>query len=363
MKNTNPTIIFLRECFSWMGNHSGYDLLYKYVKKVWQGQALNVMASRKSTFLKRRTNFFLSGCSSRINRFPYYDSNSMLAELNVLLQLFLRPCQVVHVMYLEMDYGILGHFQKRFLAKYIGTAHQPPGWWRMRHRDPSRVASLDALIVLSSEQKEFFEKFLPGRVHLIQHGVDTEFFKPASAVDNNHSQDIPHCVFCGHWLRDIPTLGIIIEKVLKCNNRIVFDIIVPQHKVDTPDFYRIARHDQVRWHSDLADSRLKEIYQRGFLLFLPLIDSTANNALLEATACGLPVVTTDVGGVRDYTSPSFAEYYDLKDVEGMASAILNLVDSKAELQRRRSAARKYAEEHLSWEKVFPKVIKLYNDLP
>ena len=49
-----------------------------------------------------------------------------------------------------------------------------------------------------------------------------------------------------------------------------------------------------------------------------------------------------VGGVRDYTSESFTEYYDLQNAEEMATAILNLVDSEGELQRRRRAARKRA---------------------
>lgn len=45
------------------------------------------------------------------------------------------------------------------------------------------------------------------------------------------------------------------------------------------------------------------MYQESDLLVV-LLDSTANNSLLEAMACGMPMVTTDLQGVRDYVARS-----------------------------------------------------------
>ena len=51
----------------------------------------------------------------------------------------------------------------------------------------------------------------------------------------------------------------------------------------------------------LTDAQLHALYRKAALLFLPLLDGAANNAILEAMAHGLPIVTTDLPSTRFYT--------------------------------------------------------------
>ena len=63
------------------------------------------------------------------------------------------------------------------------------------------------------------------------------------------------------------------------------------------------------------------LYQGADLLLLPLIDATANNTLLEGLACGLPVLASDLTGVRDYAPDSHTLYASSADemVEHLAA--------------------------------------------
>jgi glycosyltransferase involved in cell wall biosynthesis len=259
--------------------------------------------------------------------------------------------------------GILPYWSKRLSLKTIGTAHQPAGWWRLAHPYPHSIAALDALIVPASREVSYFEQYLPGRVFYIPHGIDTEFFRPPQqATESQIPAKSPRCVFSGKHLRDLDTLAEIIDRVLAINPGIGFDMILPRESRDrsNPSLIRIARHEQVCWHAKLSDEQLRELYQKATMLVLPIIDCTANNALLEAIACGLPVISNAVGGLHDYTRDSFADLLPIGDVDGFVNAILRLADDPLEQQQRSKAARSFVEQHLTWTQIARQTIEIYN---
>ena len=125
---------------------------------------------------------------------------------------------------------------------------------------------------------------------------------------------------------------------------------------------KLARHKQVHWHTDLSDEALRSLYQNAKMLVLPLFDCTANNALLEALACGLPIVSNNVGGMQDYTDPSFAHLLPIEDVEGMTNAINDLLDNPEKCLDRGCKAREFATNNFQWSKVAAQTYEVYKKL-
>ncbi len=354
----NLNLLWLRESFPWMGNHSGYEQVCDTLADSLLDRPQSVF--KASQPLPRSIRRLLATLSGKKKWSSTYDEAGTLLELQTLWRCLRSHHNLVHAVYAERNIGILPDWKQRLSFKLVATVHQPAGLWRIQRHRPELISLLDEAIVLSSREVAYFEQYLPGHVHFVPHGVDIDFFCPLpdEAIALKH-QAPPRCVFCGTWLRDLQTLADVIDKLLAKNPSIQFDLVVPASKRKNPYFYRIARHAQVAWHSGISDEQLRDLYRQATLLCLPLLDCTANNALLEAIACGLPIVSNDVGGIPDYTEDSFAHLLPVGDADGFVHSILALIDSPQECVERGKAARMFAKQQLNWETIATQTLQVY----
>jgi glycosyltransferase involved in cell wall biosynthesis len=89
--------------------------------------------------------------------------------------------------------------------------------------------------------------------------------------------------------------------------------------------------------------------------------ATANNVVLEALACGLPIVTERVGGIPEYVTAESAALVARGDDAALADAVRQLALSPAQCRTMGKAARARAEE-LSWPKVAARMTDIYRTL-
>jgi glycosyltransferase involved in cell wall biosynthesis len=246
----------------------------------------------------------------------------------------------------------------------IGICHQPPAWWQLNHARPDTVKALDLLIVVASHLRLYWEQFVGSeKVVFIPHGVDSEFFAPSKTQMKRSSNDGDlRIIFSGQWLRDFETMGDVVAIADELNLPVRFEMVVPRFSRGTDTCYRIAMSPRVHWHSGLTDEGLRALYRQSDLLLLTLRDSTANNGLLEGMACGLPVIVTDVGGVRDYAKKNFADFVRPHDGSSIIDIIRGHLADRGKLVDRGAAARAHVESNLSWRKIAGEYIALLQSL-
>ncbi len=106
----------------------------------------------------------------------------------------------------------------------------------------------------------------------------------------------------------------------------------------------------------------------GFLRSLDIfvlasISESAPISILEAMATGLPVVATDVGGVREMVIDNETGILvPPKDVDALAEALLNIIKDPIKRKKMSNMGRKRVEEVYSFEDMIHKYEQLYMSL-
>jgi L-malate glycosyltransferase len=123
-----------------------------------------------------------------------------------------------------------------------------------------------------------------------------------------------------------------------------------------------ARHldvdQEVRFLGRIDPAEMPEIYHRNDIFLMTSAHEGMSNAMLEATACGLPIITTRCEGVEEIISDNGIVLESPHAVE-IVKAIQTFVVDPERYRRMSQAARKRAEE-FSWKATAKQYIDCYN---
>jgi glycosyltransferase involved in cell wall biosynthesis len=105
------------------------------------------------------------------------------------------------------------------------------------------------------------------------------------------------------------------------------------------------------------------ILKNSHVFCLPSRSEGFSNALIEAMACALPSVATDVGGNDEALTDGTNGYLvPSEDTQLMADRILDLLRSPEKASKMGRAARARIEEQFTFEAMIGKLVGVYDDL-
>jgi colanic acid/amylovoran biosynthesis glycosyltransferase len=94
-------------------------------------------------------------------------------------------------------------------------------------------------------------------------------------------------------------------------------------------------------HGRLKPEEVRDKLQQADAFLLSSLSEGISNAVLEAMACGLPVVTTDCGGMREAVTTNVEGFVvPVRESEQMSQALATLCEDAALRTRMGRAARK-----------------------
>jgi glycosyltransferase involved in cell wall biosynthesis len=233
-------------------------------------------------------------------------------------------------------------------SRLVVVLHQPPAWMRLHWRDMAVLNGLRAVVALCESQSRWMSTAIDSPVLTIKHGVRHDVFRP---LDSGESKTAGAMLFVGQWLRDFATLEATLPSIWARRPEATLDCVVPRQARREPCLLRIANDERVRWHADLGVDQLCRLYQRAEVLLLPLIDATANNAIGEALASGLPIVASKTGGAVDYVPEGAGTLCPRGDAAAHASAAIDWLGAGDRQANAAEIGRRFATTHLDWDAI------------
>jgi colanic acid/amylovoran biosynthesis glycosyltransferase len=117
---------------------------------------------------------------------------------------------------------------------------------------------------------------------------------------------------------------------------------------------------QVHLLGRLSPAEVRSQLQQADVFLLASLSEGFCNAVLEAMACGLPVVTTDCGGVREAVTDGVEGFVvPGSDPEAMAAALSQLAFDREKRQKMGERGRDRIIEHFTLERQVQDFIKMY----
>jgi glycosyltransferase involved in cell wall biosynthesis len=283
----------------------------------------------------------------RRGRMPWYKLSDINAEILTLVSCLAGRTDIVHFLDGEHCPQFLPRIlrlARLFKIRTVVTFHQPPHV-AQELVNGDLLRWFDQIVLVSPSQLPFFLRYVPeGNLQVILHGVDTDFFCP---LESPQKASGFRCITVGHWLREWHVL----RQIAGTLPDMTFDVVTDRET-------GLGGLANVRIHQRVDDTSLADLYRHADALLLPLIDTTANNALLEGIASGLPVVTTDLPAVRAYLPNGGGLFVQFNVVDEFVAALRSL---QREISLRESLGRRarVRAEELAWPRVAREYEALY----
>jgi glycosyltransferase involved in cell wall biosynthesis len=219
------------------------------------------------------------------------------------------------------------------------------------------LAHARAIVANSEGLKRAAESADHFPVRVIPNGVDTNFFSPGESSARGDA--VFRLLFAGRFqveknpfvvLEQFAALRAAFPAEQRVELHLVGDGPLRANLAATAERLGIAVY--ITWYGWLDKKALLEVYRQCDCFLNPSLYEGSPNAVLEAMACGLPVIASDCMGNNDVVTHGETGFlFDLSEPSAVVQRAGMLIRDRALAMAMGEKARRKVEADFSWDKV------------
>lgn len=118
--------------------------------------------------------------------------------------------------------------------------------------------------------------------------------------------------------------------------------------------------DRVHFTGYVHYTQILDYYQQAYLLVNASLSESFGRSLIEANACGVPVVAARTGGMVEVVAPGQSGLLvPPDDPARLAEAIIQLLEDPALRQRMSASSRQYVQARYTWPRIAERLVEAY----
>jgi len=197
------------------------------------------------------------------------------------------------------------------------------------------------------------------KIEVICNGVDTEKFRP----DRHNRSDVLR-VLCVSRLIGRKGIEYLIKALAELK-RYNIELVIAGEGDRKEKLEKLASglgvSSSIEFRGYVAPGSLPGIYNSSDVFVLPSLSEGMSNAVLEAMACGLPVVITDTGGTSELLDGN-GFIIEKNDSGSIVTALRKFLNSRELITRMGARSREIALS-MGWREIAEKYRAVYRSLP
>lgn len=199
------------------------------------------------------------------------------------------------------------------------------------------------------------------QMRIVPNGVDTGRFRPPRDGERENL-----ILYVGTFIERkgirylLDAMRDILKEVPDC--RLVLIGEGPEESVLKKHAEDLGVSDETAFIGFQPQDEIVEWMQKARVLILPSLEEGMGVVLLEAMACGTPVVGSRIGGIQDVVTPDVGALVPAADPQALAEAVRRILAEPAKWDEMSLAARERVANQYDWDQIGSQFVELYRSL-